>query len=150
MDADLFQRFTTRYVVDANGCWSWTGTTIKAGYSQISYQGRKFYGHRLSYEHFIGPIPDGLVIDHLCRNTRCVNPEHLEPVTTRENILRGDTIPGRYAARTHCKYGHELPTERKAWGERRCAICHARRAREYHARKRAQVADNRTGKVVAA
>lgn len=140
MDAVLLGRFSSRYVIDENGCWVWTAGATKAGYSQITYQRTKFYGHRLSYEHFVGPIPDGLVIDHLCRNTRCVNPTHLEPVTDRENILRGDTIPARYAARTHCEYGHPLPSERTAWGERRCPICHARRAREYHARKRARLA----------
>jgi len=80
-----------RYVVkDANtGCWNWTGGTTK-GYGSFTYPGRsKCYAHRFSWEMHRWPIPEGLVVDHLCRNTICVNPDHLEPVTQGENVRRG-------------------------------------------------------------
>lgn len=75
------------------GCWTWTGTTTAAGYGQITERdgprSRRLYTHRVSYEALVSPIPDGLVIDHLCRNTLCANPDHLEPVTRGENLRRG-------------------------------------------------------------
>lgn len=70
-----------------DGCWEWTGAKTAAGYGQFTR--RKEYAHRHAYEDLVGPIPEGLVIDHLCRNPSCVNPDHLEPVTQRENIRRG-------------------------------------------------------------
>lgn len=83
--AERFYRYVAR---QRNGCWNWTGGTTK-GYGSFSAVGRKkVYAHRFSWELHRGPIPDGLVIDHLCRNTRCVNPDHLEPVTQLENVRR--------------------------------------------------------------
>lgn len=79
-----------RYEVDPEtGCWNWTGAILKTGYGAMSWLGKNKPAHRIAYEQFVGPIPDGLVLDHLCRNTRCVNPDHLEPVTSTENIRRG-------------------------------------------------------------
>ena len=70
-------------------CWLWTGASTALGYGQFSGgQGRLVYAHRWSYEHHVGPIPEGLVIDHLCQTPSCVNPEHLEPVTQAENVRR--------------------------------------------------------------
>ena len=79
---------------EIDGCWVWTADHTRAGYGMVDVSrfGRprlRILAHRLSYELFVGPIPDGLVLDHLCRNTRCVRPEHLEPVTSGENIRRG-------------------------------------------------------------
>lgn len=73
------------------GCWRWTGRLSSAGYGETSGErhGVKVLAHRVSYETFVGPIPDGLHIDHLCRNRACINPEHLEPVTLQENLRRG-------------------------------------------------------------
>lgn len=90
-----------------SGCWNWTGTIADTGYGRV----RKAYAHRVAYEFWIGPIPDGLQIDHLCRNRRCFNPEHLEAVTQRENILRGESPMARHARRTHCVHGHEFTAE---------------------------------------
>ena len=82
-------RVLSRYV-EVDGCWLWTGGR-RGGYGRIKLaETGTVDAHRLSYEHHIGPIPDGLVIDHLCRNRSCINPAHLEPVTTAENIRRGE------------------------------------------------------------
>lgn len=88
-----------------NGCWVWTASRLAAGYGRFALGGRWYLAHRLAYMTLAGPIPDGLVIDHLCRNKPCVNPAHLEPVTVRVNNLRGE-VGAHNAAKTHCKYGH--------------------------------------------
>ena len=94
------------------GCWVWTAYRDRDGYgvvSDTSNRGRR--AHRAVYELHVGPIPEGLQLDHLCRNTGCVNPAHLEPVTCRVNLLRGDTVNARNAQKTHCKRGHEFTPE---------------------------------------
>lgn len=119
--------------VDRSGdCWLWTGALVK-GYGRTAWQGEQRPAHRLAYELAIGPIPDGLVVDHLCRVPACVNPSHLEPVTQRENTLRGETIPARNAAKTHCRWGHPLSGENlkmKAGKWRQCRECHRLEARK--------------------
>ncbi len=84
--------------VEQDGCWIYTGSVNNRGYGTIL--GRA--AHRYFYEHLVGPISDGLTIDHLCRVTACVNPAHLEPVTREENIARTDQQPG------HCRSGHPI------------------------------------------
>ncbi|MBB4935685.1 hypothetical protein F4561_006594 [Lipingzhangella halophila] len=114
-------------------CWEWTGAKNNSGYGQLRVNDRAAYTHRLAYEMFVGSIPEGLVIDHLCRNPACCNPDHLEPVTSGENTRRGEP-----ARRTHCPAGHvydEQNTGRYANGRRYCRSCH--RARQ-SARKKAQ------------
>ncbi|MBN9210756.1 MAG: hypothetical protein BGO45_10805 [Microbacterium sp. 71-36] len=83
--ATVSERFWAR-VVKAD-CWEWTGS-LRTGYGLFRLDGRNVQTHRWAYEEQVGPIPDGFQIDHLCRNTRCVNPDHLEPVTQAENIRR--------------------------------------------------------------
>lgn len=119
----------------ATSCWIWTGTTLR-DYGQFWLNNTTKRAHRVSYEEIIGPIPDGLELDHLCRNPLCVNPLHLEAVTTSENNLRGNSPAlvsernkKRHAERTHCAHGHELTFEntylRKADGyvRRDCKEC---------------------------
>src|SRR5690349_8969939 len=85
------------------GCWDWLGAPRGNGYGGFAWDGRKsIAAHRASWQLLRGPIPSGLTLDHLCRNRRCVNPAHLEPVTMRENILRGIGPSAQCAKKTHC------------------------------------------------
>lgn len=111
---DLARRIKSRTVVTPDGCWQWTGGKSE-GYGRLSFDGVLYYTHRAMFEALVGPIPDGLTIDHLCRNRACCNPAHLEPVTRGENVRRGiagAVTRARFAkaraARTHCKHGHDL------------------------------------------
>ena len=124
---------------NGSNCWLWTGCLTPRDYGQITIHTVRSFAHRLSYEWTVGPIPDGLVIDHLCRNPPCVNPAHLEPVTQRVNVLRGESLPARYATRTHCINGHEFAGENVRAGTRGDRVCRSC-AREYARKARA---DNR-------
>lgn len=137
-------------------CWLWTGRVGAQGYGRIK-DNRKAslikepLAHRFVYEQVTAQIPDGLTLDHLCHNDdkdcsggikclhrRCVNPDHLEPVTTQVNTSRGKTPSAINAAKTHCNYGHEFTpgnTGSQKSG-RTCRACSARRQREFRARKR--------------
>lgn len=124
-------------VVDVDGCWVWQGADNGVGYGVIASNGRQTYTHRVAYEFFIGPVPAGLVLDHLCRVRRCCNPWHLDPVTHRVNLLRGVGVSAVAASRTACPQGHpydQRNTYRYPNGSRRCMACarddqRARRAR---------------------
>jgi hypothetical protein len=118
-----------RCSVDENGCWLWQGFLNAHGYGRTKWQGRNQLVHRIVYELMEAPVPDGLSIDHLCRVRHCVNPGHLEVVTSRENTLRGETIPAEHLKKTHCHRGHEFTPENtypfgpdKKW--RQCKACH--------------------------
>lgn len=98
----------------------------KQGYGKLKWEGKVIHAHRVSYELFIGKIPNGLQIDHLCRNTSCVNPFHLEAVTAKENILRGDSLSAKNARKTSCKNGHKFSKENtiiRKEGGRACRTC---------------------------
>lgn len=91
-------------------CWEWTASLKTTGYGQFNDgHGRIRSAHRFAYELVFGPVPEGLVLDHLCRNPRCCNPAHLEVVTQRENIMRSPTAPPALnAQKSHCKRNHPL------------------------------------------
>jgi hypothetical protein len=84
-----WRRFWSKVLI-SDGCWVWTGTTDKDGYGVLGVDGRFVRAHRFAYELLVGPIPEGLELDHLCFNRPCVNPGDLEPVTTQENLRRRD------------------------------------------------------------
>lgn len=91
-----------------NGCWVWGRSLRGTKYGGLVRDGKGVAAHRAAWELAKGPIPEGMTIDHLCRNTLCINPSHLEVVTLRENVLRSEGIAAREARQTHCKYGHEF------------------------------------------
>ena len=91
---------------EINSCWVWISADNGTGYGSFRFNRKTKLAHRFSYELYKGVIPDGLVIDHLCKNTLCVNPDHLEAVTNKENIMRSE-----YKEKTHCPHGHEYTKE---------------------------------------
>lgn len=117
-------------------CWEWMGGRATNGYGYVS-RGRarsKIVAHRVVYTIYRGQIPDGLPLDHLCRNRGCVNPEHLEPVSMRENTLRGLSPSAVHARKTHCIRGHEFTQENTYLSSRESRTC--RECARLHERKR--------------
>lgn len=127
-------------VEKTSGCWEWRGGRKPEGYGVFSTGGRAggmVRAHRAAYWLLVGPIPEGLFLDHLCRNPGCVNPAHLEPVTHAENVARGDA--GQHQARkTHCKHGHEFTPANTIWRGhlRQCRACNNERNRRQRAKQR--------------
>jgi len=117
-------------------CWQWTAGVISTGYGMFHRSKTKgVLAHRYAYELLIGPIPDGLVIDHLCRNRRCVNPAHLEAVTMRVNTRRGLSVSTFNALKTDCPAGHPYSPENtyiSPKGSRICRACARERDRKPH------------------
>jgi hypothetical protein len=126
---DAEKRFHSKIVIDKDtACWLWTGTRNrnKGGYGKFHLQGKRVLAHRFSYELFKGIIPQGLTIDHLCKITHCVNPEHLEAVTMKENVLRGEGFAAQNAKKVFCLNGHLLEGDNlylRPDGDRDCKAC---------------------------
>lgn len=128
----LERRVLSHILIDeACECWLWQGRLSVGGYGIIGIDGKKYYAHRVVFLWKGGRIPEGLDLDHLCRVRNCVNPKHLEPVTRRENLMRGETIPAKRAAKTQCSNGHPLDKFNTYLykGKRDCRICIQRRNR---------------------
>jgi len=139
---DRYAQFLELYIPEPNsGCWIWIGALSRAfnGYGKFWDGTKKVMAHRFAYEHIKGPIPDNLELDHLCRLRCCVNPDHLEPVTSKENSQRGNVgLPQR--EKTHCPAGHEYDAENTYFtkaGSRHCKECVRQRALAYYHRKKA-------------
>jgi hypothetical protein len=119
------------------GCRVWTGAVVASGYGKISLPAGRVGAHRVAYETWVGQLPQGMTVDHLCRNRRCINPAHMEAVHGRANTLRGEGMTAKRARQTHCKRGHEL-TGGNVYLWRTSRICRTCR-RERDERKRARV-----------
>lgn len=133
---------------DTDSCWLWKGKHRKPRqYPAFKIDGKHIQVHRWTYEHFVGPVPEGLLVDHLCNNNNCLNPWHLEPKTSLANTMRGSTPARRNAERTHCIHGHpfdEANTRyRKSYTSERlhrwCATCNLIHSREMKAKRRVSV-----------
>jgi hypothetical protein len=121
-----------RKVEKTETCWNWLGALNDAGYGRIGYNAKVGYAHRFAYELLVGPIPEGLTIDHLCRNRRCVNPDHLEPVTQGDNVRRRPF-------KTECKHGHaydEKNTYVLTNGRPACRKCRVIQVRNWRQRQK--------------
>lgn len=125
------ERRLSRHVSIEGDCWIWTGSRSGNGYGMIAVDNVRWMAHRYAYTALVGAIPEGLDLDHLCRNRACINPAHLEPVTRSENLKRGAPRGERQRARTHCPHNHpydEQNTTRRN-GRRICKACDRDRAR---------------------
>ncbi len=137
----LEDRIARKYDIAENGCWEWTDSAGSRGYGALRVGGKKgkmIDAHRITYETFVGPVPGGLELDHLCRNRKCINLDHLEPVTKRINGLRGHSVCAENARKTHCKFGHEfVSTKEGDRSRRRCMVCQNAAIARYQRRKKA-------------
>jgi hypothetical protein len=126
--------------VTDDGCWVWQGCTRdrKWRYGRIMHKKRSWFTHILMFTETYGPVPNGLVLDHLCRNTLCCNPTHLQAVTQFENVMRGNGLCAINAAKTSCKSGHEFTPQntytyiRNGRQMRGCRICRNLASAKYH------------------
>lgn len=143
---DEAERRFWRKVQKTDECWLWQGTRDRRGYGQLRVNKKSRPAHRISYELLVGPIPVGLVIDHLCRNPSCVNPAHLEAVTDRVNILRGSCLSAQRARQSYCKRGHPLVLTnvyRDKKGRRFCRTCKAERMKKVGERRKRERQERR-------
>jgi hypothetical protein len=120
-------------------CWEWIAGTDHGGYGRFRHEQRTAMAHRVAYGFLVGPIEDGLHVDHLCRNRKCVNPDHMDLVTNEENIRRGFGPNHFHSLKTHCPEGHpydgyNLKMEN---GKRRCRVCRNKVQRESRRRRTA-------------
>lgn len=129
---NLQQKLLDRVSHKQDGCWIWGGSTTRGGYGTVSFSECKTTAHRAAYLAWKGPLEPYQHVDHLCNNTRCINPEHLEAVTHQENVRRGSK-----ARQTHCIHGHEFSevnTYIKRNGTRSCRACNRIRMAQYRKR----------------
>lgn len=137
-----WHKFKRKVEVLDNGCWQWRGAINKTeGYGRFYARDRTGDAHRFSYIVHKGEVPEGLVLDHICRHRSCVNPDHLRPVTNAENVLSGVGLTAKYAKATHCHRGHpfdEKNTYVSARGNRHCKACRTAAYNKYRERQKAK------------
>ena len=131
-------------VTKTGTCWVWSAARDRYGYGKFGLNGAIVLTHRLAYESIVGPIPEGLELDHLCRVRACCNPAHLEPVTHQENARRGDAggVNHRNRVKTHCLKGHAFDaanTYVTPTGARKCRTCKAATLRQLRLRRKASM-----------
>lgn len=123
-------RFEARIIKTPNGCWDWTGPLRGHRYAAFMVNGKNVMVHRWAYETYVGPIPEDHQIDHICTNTKCVNPEHLRPMLPYENVRAYWR-----EQRGYCRNGHEMTPENVVWRQqgkvRHCRICSYWRLKRY-------------------
>lgn len=145
MSAQVNQRLGVRRIRDlglklveysdrSGPCWLWLGSKVHDGYGRIFTGGEDKLAHVVSYEFYVGPVPDDLILDHTCRNRPCINPAHLEPVTYAENTRRGNAPTALVGRLGRCRKGHDLP------GGGLCALCRKAAQRACYLRRLARAA----------
>lgn len=134
-ECNVRDRFFQNILMNDEGDWVWIGKGKNhGGYASFSYKHKNYWAHRFSYEMLKEKIPQNLTLDHLCRNTSCVNPNHLEPVTIRENTLRGISPAAKNAKKDHCLRGHPLSGSNlyiDPVGQRKCKVCKTNNRRSF-------------------
>ena len=136
MNSTILERLSDKISPEPNsGCWLWTGALSTRGYARIWHQGQMRQAHRIMYEMTRGSIPNPLVIDHLCRVRHCVNPDHMEVVTNRENLLRGVGITAKNYRKTHCIRGHIFNYENTVILPSKPTVRHCRKCKNLHWRR---------------
>jgi len=129
----LEDRLWKRVSKSEDGCWNWTGHVSGGGYGRIRNGGKREQAHRVSFALAGNKIPEGLVVDHICNNRRCVRPDHLQAITQRDNILRSDSPPARQSKQVACLNGHPLDGDNlfmRRNGKRECRVCIRARGRK--------------------
>ena len=135
---NLTERFWTK-VQKTDDCWLWLASKDRDGYGLFTINGKRRGAHAVAYELTLGEVPIGLELDHTCRNRKCVNPSHLEPVTHKVNVLRGCSPGSVNAAKTHCMNGHEFNktnTQITPRGSRFCRACNSASVKKYKLKKK--------------
>lgn len=121
-------------------CWEWKSNFNGTGYGRIKVGRKNIAAHRWAYEFCRGPIAEGMTLDHLCRNRKCINPEHLEEVSLKENILRGTAPSAQYARSINCKWGHPLEQGKR---QRFCRTCARKSGLAFYCRNRERINSER-------
>jgi hypothetical protein len=135
-DVNTVEKILAKHVDATSGCWEWKARKDKDGYGRTTIQRKTYQAHRVVFAALVGPIPEGMTIDHLCKNKACVNPDHMEVTTVKVNVLRSDNICSLNARKTHCPRGHPLSGENLylypagGRGCRQCQRDHAARYKE--------------------